>query len=113
MIWKEKVKAVEYTMGFKDFRGTNEEWTNNIWLLFNCKNSYSHVLKLDVLQGSRDENGFYPNFIKLIVKDDGMVDWDGYLSGLNYGFKKANITLLKIEVEWDEGLDEVIADFDI
>ncbi len=112
MIYRTKMKAVRYTMSYKRFKGTDEEWTANVWELFNTKNNSRNVLKLDVLQGGNDGTGFYPNYIELIVKNNDRVDWDSYLEELNYDFDKDDITLLKIEVEWGEDFDEVVAEME-
>lgn len=110
---REKIKAIEYVMNYKDFNEKYGDWDTAIWHLFNAKNNWSEVLMLDVLQGCRDENGFYPNFVKLVVTKDGRIDWDAYLKGLGYGFKKSEINLIKVIIEWNEGMDEVIAEFDV
>lgn len=110
MIEKERVRAVVYTMGYKDFKGTDEEWTSNIWDLFNAKNNYNQVLKLDVFQGGRDSTGFYPNYVELIVKENSSIDWDGYLESLNYVYRKRDVTLQKLYVDWNENIYDVIVE---
>lgn len=112
---REKIKAVEYICGYKSFKkeeGYN--WTSAIWDLFNFKNTWSNssIIKLDVNQFGKDDNGFYENYIDLIVSVDSKVDWDEYLSGLGYGFTKHDITVMKYIVDWDENIDEVVVEVD-
>lgn len=112
---REKVKAIQYTMNYSDFdesRG-GQRWCEAIWDLFNAKNTWGADIQIDVRQHGRDANGFYENYISLIVFGKSNFDWDYYLNRLGYGYKKQEITVLKIIARWDEDLDEVIAEFDV
>ena len=119
---KEIVKATEYLMNWKNFSKETTrdgepiyDWSDALWRLFNAKNSSRHdIYKLDVIQGGKDENGFYPNIVQLIVKeeDEYNVDWDGYLSSLGYNYSKYEINLLILHPEWNEDICDAIVDWD-
>lgn len=113
---QEKLKGMQYTMTYSNYRTENVnglKWGDAIWELFNTKNmGYRDVYQLDVLQAGKNDYGFYENFIRLTVPVEDQQIWDDYLWRLGYGFKKDEVTLLRILVEWDEGIDEVVAEFD-
>ena len=104
-------KAKEYIMNYKDFKGNECEWTENVWRLFNAKNNNrKDVILLDVLQGGKDENGFYPNFIKLVVTENSAIDWELFLSLLKYDYKIYDVNVKTIFVEWVEDIDEYVVE---
>ena len=114
---QERLEAIEYTMAFHHFREENVsgyKWSEAIWELFNIKNmGIREVYKLDVRQAGKDATGFYENFIVLTVPREDQKIWDDYLWRLGYGYNRYDVTLLRITAEWDEGIDDVIAEFDI
>ena len=114
---KEIIKAFAYECNYKDFsKATNKDgkpiydWGEAVWSLFNAKNAYtSSVLKLDVLQRGKDDNGFYQNYIYLLVKEDSDIRWDDYLKSLGYGFTKDTVNVEKIILDWyEEPYDDFI-----
>lgn len=111
---KRIIKALEYQMNYKDFKEDNyynETWESAIWTLYNRKNNgYGKIKSIDVGQRGRDNNGFYQNYVKIIATLDA--DLDEWFEKLGYVFQKDEINLLEYQVEWDENIDEVIADFD-
>lgn len=107
---KIKEKATEYIMNYKDFQGTDEEWSMNVWELFNRKNNSNDVILLDVLQGGNDGMGFYPNFIKLIVKNECNFNWEEYLHSLKYHYRIYDVNVMYFVVDWNEDIDEYIVE---
>lgn len=111
---KRIIKALRYQMNYKDFKEENyynETWESAIWSLYNRKNNgYGKIKSIDVGQRGRDNNGFYQNYVQVITTIDA--DLDEWLETLGYVFQKDEINLLEYQVEWDENIDEVIADFD-
>jgi len=112
---KEVFKAIVYECNFKDFSkdvtkdGTPiHDWSEALWHLLNAKNTYNAVLKLDVLQRGKDENGFYQNYVYLLVEEDSDIDWDGYLKYLGYGFSKSEVNLCRYILEYDEKIDDYL-----
>ena len=115
MMEREKIKAVKYICGYKSFKKEEGyDWTSAIWSLFNARNMYSHgsIINIDVGQFGQDENGWYENYVRLIVNKNSRINWDEYLSDLGYGFTKHDITIMKYIVDWDENIDEVIIEVD-
>lgn len=114
---QEIVKATEFSMGYKNYNDDNPnglKWGQAFWELANIKNmGIREVYKLDVRQAGKDDWGFYENFITLIVPKEDEQIWTDYLPRIGYRFTKYDINLLRITAEWDEGIDEVIAEFDI
>ena len=117
---RELIEATVYECNYKDFsKATTKDgtpiydWSNAVWSLYNTKNSYSNaVLKLDILQRGKDENGFYQNYIYLVVKRNSEYMWEEYLKSLGYGFSKYEITLCRIFIGYEEGIDEYLLEVD-
>ena len=89
---RELIEATVYECNYKDFsKATTKDgtpiydWSNAVWSLYNTKNGYSNaVLKLDILQRGKDENGFYQNYIYLVVRRRSEYMWEEYLKSLGY-----------------------------
>lgn len=110
---KELINATEYIMSYKDFKGSHEERTENVWQLYNRKNTNTGVIHLDILQCGNDGNGFYPNFIKLIVVKVIEKYFDEVLSELKYSYKKYDVKVQKIKIDstgkdYSDKIDEYV-----
>jgi len=114
---QEIVKATEFSMGFKGFNDHNPsglKWSDAFWEVANMVNcGIREVYKFEVRQAGKDDNGFYENFISLIVPMSDSRIWGEYLERLGFGYREYTINLLRITAEWNEGIDEVVAEFDI
>lgn len=116
---REKIKAVRYAMPYHKFNEKNynqRTWTDAVWELYNIKNMFgSGIIKLDILQAGKNEQGFYENYIEMYVEKKEEAFWDDRLAGLGYGYDKDDATVLKIVPNWEtitDDITEVIAEFD-
>ena len=117
---RELIEATVYECNYKDFsKATTKDgtpiydWSNAVWSLYNTRNGYSNaVLKLDILQRGKDENGFYQNYIYLVVRRHSEYMWEEYLKSLGYVYSKYEITLCRIFIDYEEGIDEYLLEVD-
>ena len=113
---REVFEAFAYECNYKDFSKdiySNGKpvynWSEALWSLISAKNTYTNsVLKLDVFIRGKDENGFYQNYIYLLVKENSVIRWDEYLKSLGYGYSKRRIKVCRYIIEWDEQFDEYL-----
>ena len=115
---REIIKAIAYECNYKNFKKDTDmdgdpiyDWGEAVFALFNAKNSHERsVLKLDIMQRGKDDNGFYQNYIYFVVKKDSPVLWDEYLTSLGYVYTKKEINLCKIVIDYTEGIDDYIVE---
>lgn len=116
---RENVKCVRYAMPYRKFNEKNynqRTWTDAVWELYNIKNMFDRgIIKLDIMQAGKNEQGFYENYIEMYVEKKEEAFWDDRLASLGYGYDKEDATVLKIVPNWEtitDDITEVIAEFD-
>lgn len=120
---KELTEAYCYTCSFNEFSNETTkdgqpiyDWADAWWRLLNIKNSYSRnntgILILEMRQGCRDENGFYPNFVYLVVEKNSGWDFDGLLESLGYKYKKSEHKVMTLFLDYDDtkNIDDVLVE---
>lgn len=103
-------KATIYTCDYKDYKGKN--WDAAFLKLVNNNATYSHLFKrLEMRQGSRDDDGFYPNYIYIVVDNsDCNFNVDEMLDAYGFAFKKRSATIKCYFVDYDENIDDYFID---
>lgn len=101
-------KATIYYCNFKNYTG--DDWDGDVLRLFSKNATYSHLFaKIELRQGCRDENGFYPNYLYIVVDgEDCQFNVDEMLEAYGFGFRKRRAKVIKVFTDYNDDIDDIL-----
>ena len=102
----ERIEATRITSHHSNF-AKNKDWREAYFYLLSWKNTYGIPFHMDICSTGSGEA-----YLTMIVKKTSAERVVSYLESLGYGaIVQVDITVMKIEPEWDETVDYYVADF--